>query len=132
MTIPRNTEIKFTTSTYESSSSPKINGGGAANNGERRHSAHVDQIRSNFEKNQNSDIPVPVRKSSIPTLKLSPSKIPVFNSNGNGSAGGSSQTSPPTQRFSLTSKSPSPTGHRSAAGVTLNSIKNSARHPSGK
>lgn len=123
--MPRNTEIKFTTSTYESSS-PKINGN------ERRHSAHVDQIRSNFEKNTNSEIPVPVRKSSIPTLKLSPSKIPVFNSNG--SATGSSNnntnnTSPPTQRFSLTSKSPSPTGTRS---ISQHSIKNSARHPSGK
>lgn len=125
--IPRNTEIKFTTSTYESSS-PKINGN------ERRHSAHVDQIRSTFEKNTNSEIPVPVRKSSIPTLKLSPSKIPVFNSNGGQSAaaassGNSNQTSPPTQRFSLTSKSPSPTGIRS---LSAHSIKTSARHPSGK
>lgn len=122
--IPRNTEIKFTTSTYESS--PKVNGN------ERRHSAHVDQIRSNFER-QNSEIPVPVRKSSIPTLKLSPSKIPVFNSNGSGGGGGNSnQTSPPTQRYSLTSKSPSPTGSRNVTMLSQNSIKNSARHPSGK
>lgn len=141
--LPRNTEIKFTTSTYESSPS-KINGGA----GERRHSAHVDQIRSTFERNSsNSEIPVPVRKSSIPTLKLSPSKIPVFNTNG-GSASGAvtttmqrsssvdrdRETSPTnTQRFSR--KSPSPTGgnrERSSSAVTLTSIKNSARHPSGK
>lgn len=132
--LPRNTEIKFTTSTYESSASPKANGT------ERRHSAHVDQIRSNFEKNKDSEIPVPVRKSSIPTLKLSPSKIPVFNSNGSATPSGTNrtekETSPPTQRFSLTSKSPSPTaGNRSRdlpVSVTLTSIKNSARHPSGK
>lgn len=122
--IPRNAEIKFTTSTYESSTSPKINGG------ERRHSAHVDQIRSNFERNTNSEIPVPVRKSSIPTLKLSPSKIPVFNSNGGG-VGNSGGSSPPSQRFSLTSKSPSPTGIRERS-VSAHSIKTSARHPSGK
>lgn len=138
--LPRNTEIKFTTSTYESSSSPKTNGN------ERRHSAHVDQIRSNFEKNRDSEIPVPVRKSSIPTLKLSPSKIPVFNTTVSASKSSTSsssslsenQTSPPTHRFSLTNKSPSPTaGNRSrdmqpVPSVTLNSIKNSARHPSGK
>lgn len=137
--LPRNTEIKFTTSTYESASSPKTNGN------ERRHSAHVDQIRSNFEKNRDSEIPVPVRKSSIPTLKLSPSKIPVFNTTVSASKSSTSsssslsenQTSPPTHRFSLTNKSPSPTGNRNrelqpVGPVTLNSIKNSARHPSGK
>lgn len=132
MAIPRNTEIKFTTSTYESSS-PRING-----NGERRHSAHVDQIRSTFERNSNSEIPVPVRKSSIPTLKLSPSKIPVFNSSPNTTKSSSveglpssSSSSPPTQRYSLTSKSPSPTNNNRVS-VTVTSIKNSARHPSGK
>ncbi|XP_055693328.1 uncharacterized protein LOC129795843 [Lutzomyia longipalpis] len=101
--FPRNSEIKFTTSTYESP-------GRVA---EKRLS-QIEQLRSNFEKSQQqSEIPVPVRKSSIPTLKLSPSKIPVFNS--------TKSQEPPTQR---------PTNNKVSVSVT--SIKNSARHPSGK
>uniref|UniRef100_A0A1L8DBW2 PDZ domain-containing protein n=1 Tax=Nyssomyia neivai TaxID=330878 RepID=A0A1L8DBW2_9DIPT len=102
--FPRNSEIKFTTSTYESP-------GRVA---EKRQS-QIEQLRSNFEKTQQiqSEIPVPVRKSSIPTLKLSPSKIPVFNS-----TKGQEQ---PAQR---------PPNNKVSVSVT--SIKNSARHPSGK
>jgi hypothetical protein len=80
--IPRNSEIRFTTSTYEPSINKIL---------EKRNSTHIDQIRSNFETKQNtttshmspnqasSEIAIPARKSSIPTLK-SPSKIPVFHS----------------------------------------------------
>ncbi|XP_059607901.1 neurofilament heavy polypeptide-like [Phlebotomus argentipes] len=100
--FPRNSEIKFTTSTYESPG--KV--------AEKRLS-QIEQLRSNFEKSQQqSEIPVPVRKSSIPTLKLSPSKIPVFNSKG--------QDQAPQQRPA------------NKVSVSVTSIKNSARHPSGK
>uniref|UniRef100_A0A1B0DLF6 Uncharacterized protein n=1 Tax=Phlebotomus papatasi TaxID=29031 RepID=A0A1B0DLF6_PHLPP len=100
--FPRNSEIKFTTSTYESPG--KV--------AEKRLS-QIEQLRSNFEKSQQqSEIPVPVRKSSIPTLKLSPSKIPVFNSK--------TQDQPPQRQTN------------NKVSVSVTSIKNSARHPSGK
>lgn len=113
--IPRNAEIKFTTATYESSP-PRV---------EKRHS-HIDQIRSNFERNHSSEIPVPIRKSAPATptatpttptsnVRTSPSKIPVFHSQkssenllkNNGNA-------------------------NNRVSVTVTSIKNSSRNPSGK
>ncbi|GAB0099491.1 formin-J-like [Sergentomyia squamirostris] len=104
--FPRNSEIKFTTSTYESPN--KVTA-------EKRIS-QIEQIRSNFEKSHSqSEIPVPVRKSSIPTLKLSPSKIPVFNSK-------SQEGGQPAQ----------PRTNNNKVSVSVTSIKNSARHPSGK
>lgn len=109
--IPRNSEIKFTTSTYQS---PR--------NFEKRNS-HIDQIRSNFERNHNSEIPVPIRKTSAPntppptssSVRTSPSKIPVFNS----------------QKSSdnlLKNNGNVKTG----VSVSITSIKNSSRNPSGK
>lgn len=97
--IPRNVEMKFSTSTYESPQRPF----------EKRHS-HIDQIRSAFEKNHNSEIPVLIRKTSNPNStvqRTSPSKIPVFNSKSND-------------------------GTPKNGGVTVTSIKNSSRNPSGK
>lgn len=146
--IPRNTEIKFTTSTYEASS-PRITG---TLNGtsERRHSSNIEQIRSAFERNaSHSEIPVPARKSSIPTLKMSPSKIPVFNSSSNNNNNSNlvnnnnskstdqlSNISPPTLRYSTTSSGSNSTVVSPNASTTrlvsVTSIKNSARHPSGK
>lgn len=111
--IPRNSEIKFTTATYESS--PR--------HVEKRHS-HIDQIRSNFERNHNSEIPVPVRKSApaaaasptTPTsnVRTSPSKIPVFHSQK--SSDNLLKNNGSTNRVS----------------VSVTSIKNSSRNPSGK
>lgn len=97
--IPRNVEMKFSTSTYESP--PK--------HFEKRHS-HIDQIRSAFEKNHNSEIPVLIRKTSNPgstPQRTSPSKIPVFNSKSND-------------------------GSTKNGSVSVTSIKNSSRNPSGK
>ncbi len=96
--IPRNVEMKFSTSTYES----------PQRHFEKRHS-HIDQIRSAFEKNHSSEIPVLIRKTSNPTstVRTSPSKIPVFNSKSND-------------------------GTTKNGGVTVTSIKNSSRNPSGK
>lgn len=97
--IPRNVEMKFSTSTYES----------PQRHFEKRHS-HIDQIRSAFEKNHSSEIPVLIRKTSNPTTpvqRTSPSKIPVFNSKSND-------------------------GSPKNGGVTVTSIKNSSRNPSGK
>lgn len=108
--IPRNTEIKFTTSTYESPQRPF----------EKRHS-HIDQIRSNFERNYNSEIPVPVRKSApaatSPTsnVRTSPSKIPVFHS-----------------QKSSDNLLKNGNGNVNRVSVTVTSIKNSSRNPSGK
>lgn len=113
--IPRNAEIRFTTSTYQSPQRQL----------EKRHS-HIDQIRSNFERQHTSEIPVPIRKlntpstppashssSASPQARTSPSKIPVFNS----------------QKSSdnlLKNCGPN------RASVSITSIKNSSRNPSGK
>lgn len=97
--IPRNVEMKFSTSTYES----------PQRHFEKRHS-HIDQIRSAFEKNHSSEIPVLIRKTSNPNStvqRTSPSKIPVFNSKSND-------------------------GSTKNGSVTVTAIKNSSRNPSGK
>ncbi|KAJ6646851.1 Protein AHNAK2 [Pseudolycoriella hygida] len=100
--IPRNVEMKFSTSTYES----------PQRHFEKRHS-HIDQIRSAFEKNHNSEIPVLIRKTSSSSStgssvqRTSPSKIPVFNSKSND-------------------------GSPKNGSVSVTSIKNSSRNPSGK
>lgn len=115
--IPRNNEIKFTQSTYESPLSKSY----------EKRSSHIEQIRSNFE--NKTDIPVVVRKSSIPTLKNgSPSKIPVSKSTQrspsqdrnkhNGTNGNSSNKGSPT--------------NSATPLVSVTSIKNSSKHPSGK
>lgn len=115
--IPRNNEIKFTQSTYESPLSKSY----------EKRSSHIEQIRSNFE--NKTDIPVAVRKSSIPTLKNgSPSKIPVSKSTQrspsqdrnkhNGTNGNSSNKGSPT--------------NTATPLVSVTSIKNSSKHPSGK
>lgn len=115
--IPRNSEIKFTTSTYES----------PPRHFEKRHS-HIDQIRSNFERNHSSEIPVPIRKSapagtttptspistSTSNARTSPSKIPVFHS----------------QKSSENLLKNN--GNVNKVSVTVTSIKNSSRNPSGK
>lgn len=100
--IPRNVEMKFSTSTYES----------PQRHFEKRHS-HIDQIRSAFEKNHSSEIPVLIRKTSNPSTpstpgqRTSPSKIPVFHSKSND-------------------------GSAKNGSVSVTSIKNSSRNPSGK
>lgn len=100
--IPRNVEMKFSTSTYES----------PQRHFEKRHS-HIDQIRSAFEKNHSSEIPVLIRKTSNPSnpstpgQRTSPSKIPVFHSKSND-------------------------GSAKNGSVSVTSIKNSSRNPSGK
>lgn len=81
--IPHNSEIKFTTSVYENTSSPLSN-----HNHQKEPTKKISQIeliRQNFEKSSqaSSEIPpIPVaRRSSIPLSiqKSTPSKIPVFN-----------------------------------------------------
>lgn len=134
--IPRNSEIRFTTSTYES----------PMNKTEQpKRLSHIDQIRSNFESKNtqhttSSEIPIPVRKSSsngnsvIPTTLKSPSKIPILHSN----SFSSSKNSPPdehhisTTTAQLVQPKTSPTGNNNRVSVTVTSIKNLSRHPSGK
>ncbi|XP_031624597.1 inner centromere protein A-like [Contarinia nasturtii] len=109
--IPRNNEIRFTTSTYQS---PR-------QQFEKRHS-QIDQIRSNFERSHTSEIPIPIRKTSTPSTppppqssnvaRVSPSKIPVFTSQK--SSDNLLKNNNSTNRVSVTS------------------IKNSSRNPSGK
>lgn len=110
--IPRNNEIRFTTSTYQS---PR--------QFDKRNS-QIDQIRSNFERSHTSEIPIPIRKISTPSTppppqssngaRVSPSKIPVFTS----------------QKSSDNLLKNSNNGNRVSVSVT--SIKNSSRNPSGK
>ncbi|XP_055312753.1 uncharacterized protein LOC129574587 [Sitodiplosis mosellana] len=110
--IPRNNEIRFTTSTYQS---PR--------QFEKRHS-QIDQIRSNFERSHTSEIPVPIRKISTPSTpppsqssnvaRVSPSKIPVFTSQ--------------KSSDNLLKNNNSP----NRVSVSVTSIKNSSRNPSGK
>lgn len=122
--IPRNSEIKFTTSIYESPNRIM----------DKRHSSHIDQIRSTFERNHNSEIPVPVRKTSTTSLRTSPSKIPVFNS-------ASAKVSPPTtlvnnnnnnSHYGSTGNLAKTNGNINRVSVSVTSIKNSSRNPSGK
>lgn len=108
--IPRNNEIRFTTSTYQS---PR--------QFEKRHSG-IDQIRSTFERSHTSEIPIPIRKISTPSTppqnssnaRVSPSKIPVFTS----------------QKSSDNLLKNNNSANRVSVSVT--SIKNSSRNPSGK
>ncbi|XP_058054495.1 uncharacterized protein LOC131206107 [Anopheles bellator] len=74
--IPRNAEIKFTTATYESPSSvPRT---------PPTRPLGVDQIRSNFERsNSKTEIPVLIRRTSIPSISLS------HGGGSHGQAGGS-------------------------------------------
>lgn len=110
--IPRNNEIRFTTSTYQS---PR--------QFDKRHS-QIDQIRSTFERSHTSEIPIPIRKISTPSTpppsqssnvaRVSPSKIPVFHS----------------QKSSDNLLKNNNNANRVSVSVT--SIKNSSRNPSGK
>lgn len=82
--VPQNSEIKFTTSMYESPSSALNNS--VQQKEPQKRISQIEQIRQNFEKSAqtSSDFvaPIPVaRRSSIPLSiqKSSPSKIPVFN-----------------------------------------------------
>uniref|UniRef100_A0A182PI89 PDZ domain-containing protein n=1 Tax=Anopheles epiroticus TaxID=199890 RepID=A0A182PI89_9DIPT len=165
--IPRNTEIKFSTATYESSSSP-------ASSGAKTPTRGVDQIRSTFERsNSRTEIPVLIRRTSIPSInlspsasatggsmsnlstKVSPSRIPVFNSNGSSKmagangAGGSSPP-PPSQNGhhhyhsngglyrsnsnSTITNNNNNNNHlvNNKVSVSITSIKNQSKHPSGK
>lgn len=111
--IPRNAEIRFTTSTYQS----------PVRQFEKRHS-QIDQIRSNFERQHTSEIPVPIRKLSTPSTpppptsitRTSPSKIPVLHSQ--------------KSSDNLLKNNNGPLANRVSVSVT--SIKNSSRNPSGK
>lgn len=108
--IPSSSEIRFTTSTYQ-----------PPRQFEKR-SSQIDQLRSNFERSHTSEIPVPIRKMSISSTpspsshsanmtRVSPSKIPIFTS----------QKSSDNLRT-----------NGSVNRVSITSIKNSSRNPSGK
>lgn len=81
--VPHNSEIKFTTSVYENTSSPLSNH--IHQKEPTKKISHIELIRQNFEKSAQASLeipPIPVaRRSSIPLSiqKSSPSKIPVFN-----------------------------------------------------
>lgn len=111
--IPRNAEIRFTTSTYQS----------PVRQFEKRPS-HIDQIRSNFERQHTSEIPIPIRKLNTPStppppssiIRTSPSKIPVLHSQK------SSDNLLKNNNGSIANR----------VSVSVTSIKNSSRNPSGK
>ncbi|XP_050080050.1 histone acetyltransferase KAT6A-like [Anopheles maculipalpis] len=168
--IPRNTEIKFSTAPYESSSA------GTNNSSNKTPTRGVDQIRSTFERsNSKTEIPVLIRRTSIPSINLSPSasatggsmsnlsskaspsRIPVFNSSSNGSGSssklnGGGSSPPPSQNgghtnglYRSNSNSTIMNHHHhnnhnnnnnhlvnSKMAVSITSIKNQAKHPSGK
>ncbi|KFB44786.1 AGAP011205-PA-like protein [Anopheles sinensis] len=88
--IPRNTEIKFTTATYESSATtgprtpttPRPHGAGG-----------IDQLRSTFERsNSKTEIPVLIRRTSIPSISLSPSGSMASSGGSSGSTTGGSMS----------------------------------------
>ncbi|XP_049298261.1 uncharacterized protein LOC125771571 [Anopheles funestus] len=153
--IPRNTEIKFSTAPYESSPVASTN---------KTPTRGVDQIRSTFERsNSKTEIPVLIRRTSIPSINLSPSasatggsmsnlstkaspsRIPVFSSNGSKMNGGSP---PPTttqngghtnglyrSNSNSTIMNNNNNNHlvnNSKMSVSITSIKNQSKHPSGK
>uniref|UniRef100_A0A182QDE2 PDZ domain-containing protein n=1 Tax=Anopheles farauti TaxID=69004 RepID=A0A182QDE2_9DIPT len=155
--IPRNTEIKFSTAPYESPVGAKTPTRG------------VDQIRSTFERsNSKTEIPVLIRRTSIPSINLSPSastttggsmsnlstkaspsRIPVFSSTGSkmGQNGGTSPPPSATQNggaghhhhnglYRSNSNSTIMNNNNnlvnSKVSVSITSIKNQAKHPSGK
>uniref|UniRef100_A0A182TBC6 Uncharacterized protein n=1 Tax=Anopheles maculatus TaxID=74869 RepID=A0A182TBC6_9DIPT len=167
--IPRNTEIKFSTAPYESST-------GTSNKTPTR---GVDQIRSTFERsNSKTEIPVLIRRTSIPSINLSPSasatggsmsnlssssssnnstkaspsRIPVFSSSSNGGSSsklnGGGSPPPPSQNGGHTNglyrsnsnstimnhNNNNNNNHlvNSKMSVSITSIKNQAKHPSGK
>lgn len=151
--IPRNSEIRFTTATYESPSLQRLHyggvsgGGGVIGNGrDNNRSSQIDHIRSTFERHHSqSEIPVPVRKTSIPSLRTSPSKIPVFNSTKTGgdlsrkssngsihSSNGSINNNNSVSYSNNNSVTTSPLNNGHRVNVTVTSIKNSSRNPSGK
>uniref|UniRef100_A0A2M4CH54 Uncharacterized protein n=1 Tax=Anopheles darlingi TaxID=43151 RepID=A0A2M4CH54_ANODA len=179
--IPRNTEIKFTTATYESPTSvPRT---------PPTRPLGVDQIRSNFERsNSKTEIPVLIRRTSIPSINLSssissssssssssttggslsnlsnltssspngatkasPSRIPVFSTataagskfGFNDANGGRSPPPATTNGGSPPHNHHQHNGHHhsssnnnlvnsSKMSVSINSIKNQSKHPSGK
>lgn len=128
--IPRNSEIKFTTATYESPTQRHM----ASN--EKRHS-QIDQIRSTFERNHSlSEIPVPIRKTSIPSIRTSPSKIPVFNSTKINSLHSSnndlSMKNSSNGHTNINNNNNNNTNGTNRVIVSVTSIKNSSRNPSGK
>uniref|UniRef100_A0A182MQB1 Uncharacterized protein n=1 Tax=Anopheles culicifacies TaxID=139723 RepID=A0A182MQB1_9DIPT len=161
--IPRNTEIKFSTAPYESSPATSAVTSKTPTRG-------VDQIRSTFERsNSKTEIPVLIRRTSIPSINLSPSasatggsmsnlstkaspsRIPVFNSNGTKNGG---SPSPPLPSQNGNHHHPHTNGlyrsnsnstimnynnnnnnhlvNNSKMSVSITSIKNQAKHPSGK
>ncbi|XP_053659216.1 dual specificity protein kinase splA-like [Anopheles marshallii] len=153
--IPRNAEIKFSTAPYESSPVAGTN---------KTPTRGVDQIRSTFERsNSKTEIPVLIRRTSIPSINLSPSasatggsmsnlstkaspsRIPVFSSNGTKMNGGSP---PPTSQNGTThtnglyrsnsnstimnNNNNNHLVNNTKMAVSITSIKNQAKHPSGK
>uniref|UniRef100_A0A182FVI6 PDZ domain-containing protein n=2 Tax=Anopheles albimanus TaxID=7167 RepID=A0A182FVI6_ANOAL len=97
--IPRNAEIKFTTATYESpASGPRT---------PPTRPLGVDQIRSAFERsNSKTEIPVLIRRTSIPSINLSGSMIGSNSSNSSSSSSNSTTGGSMSNLSNLTSASP--------------------------
>lgn len=132
--LPRNSQIKFRTATYESPRSNVMND---------KRLSQIEILRSNFEKGltegpspvqkpaisaKPSSIPIkmPERSMSKPNL-VSPSKIPVFTSQKSLSQENLSDKSLSVVRNSPPKNSP-PVG----ANISITSIKSSSKNPSGK
>ncbi|XP_040161978.1 uncharacterized protein LOC120899817 [Anopheles arabiensis] len=165
--IPRNTEIKFSTATYESSPPSTVTSTSTSTGGPKTPQRGVDQIRSTFERsNSRTEIPVLIRRTSIPSInlspsaaatggsmsnlstKVSPSRIPVFNSNGSKNGG----SPPPAQNgagghhynggggllyrsnsnSSIKNNNSNNNLVNNKVSVSITSIKNQSKHPSGK
>lgn len=102
--VPQINEIKFSTSTYENTSSSH------QQKEPQKRMSQIEQIRQNFEKSGqiSHEIPAPIpvaRRSSIPIgiQKSSPSKIPVFNK----TSPKGTKTSPRSRSTTMTSSSDS-------------------------
>ncbi|GBP79323.1 hypothetical protein EVAR_99546_1 [Eumeta japonica] len=128
--LPRNTHIKFTTSTYESPKGTLV----TSTDLENRRLSQLDQQRTHPERTEHlvttkpaisakpSNIPVKADKKIV----INTSKIPVFTSQKSLSSENLTE-----KNFSLP-RSPPPKLSSSSGNISVTSIKSSSKNPSGK
>lgn len=144
--LPRNTHIKFRTATYE----PQNPAPNKLSFSSEKRLSQIEILKSNFEKGnlenassvsssnkptlltKPSNIPIKLPEKPVPPQKsavVSPSKIPVLNSQNQKSA---SQENLLDKNISFQKTSPHSKLSPSLGNISITSIKSSSRNPSGK